>query len=83
MALGMIEFWETSCIDALSWGQGALSELFFVLKHHTLNHYSLDFEKMDQIRREFQARDQVGEAQGARQLDGALSHTLPLVLGHT
>jgi hypothetical protein len=45
-SLGMIELWETSCIDELFWGQTTVLRMFFALKQHALlNHYSLDFEK--------------------------------------
>jgi len=55
-SLGMIDFWETSTIDQLAWGQVMVPELFFGVKQQALlNHYSLEFEKMDRVRRALQS----------------------------
>jgi hypothetical protein len=59
-ALGMIEFWATSCIDELMSGQVAVLRLFFLLKQHALSGGCVfDLERMDQTRRNWQARNQV------------------------
>jgi hypothetical protein len=55
-SLGMIDFWETSNIDDLMWCQLTVVQVFYAMKHHVLFDASaLDLERMDGVRRDFQA----------------------------
>jgi hypothetical protein len=59
-SLGMIDFWETSCIDELMWGQTTAVALFFARKQHCLlSGYALDLGKLDRVRRDFQVFGEV------------------------